>query len=88
MPIYDFRCSSCGEVFEVMVSVSERPPCPACAASEPERLFSPIAAPPKTGLRGLAARRSNDTRRVREELRQDGFRKQRERLGLPPRKAE
>jgi hypothetical protein len=32
----------------------------------------------KTGLRGGDARRSNATRRVREELRQEGFRHQRE----------
>jgi hypothetical protein len=33
----------------------------------------------KTGLRGSGARRSDATRRVREELRQEGFRHQRER---------
>jgi hypothetical protein len=32
----------------------------------------------KTGLRGSDARRSNASRRVREELRHEGFRHQRE----------
>jgi hypothetical protein len=38
----------------------------------------PIAGPMKTGLRGSNARLSNAARRVREELRQEGFRHQRE----------
>ena len=78
MPRYDFRCLTCGNEFEALVRVSEQPACTACGAVDLQRLFSPIAGPLKTGLRGGEARRSNATRRVREELRQEGFRKQRE----------
>jgi putative FmdB family regulatory protein len=78
MPIYDFECLSCGERFEALVATSERPACPACAAPEPKRLFSPISGPLTTGLRGGDARRSNATRRAREEQRREGFAKNRE----------
>jgi putative FmdB family regulatory protein len=78
MPRYDFRCLACGIEFEAHVGFSETPACTGCGAADLERLFSPIAGPMKTGLRGSDARRSNATRRVREELRQEGFRHQRE----------
>jgi putative FmdB family regulatory protein len=79
MPSYDFRCRECGEDFEAQVATSERPPCPACGAFDPERLFTPFAGPFTVGLRGYAARRSNATRKTREELRHEGFAKDRER---------
>jgi putative FmdB family regulatory protein len=78
MPRYDFRCLACGVEFEALVGFSEQPVCAGCGAAELQRLFSPIAGPMKTGLRGSDAQRSNASRRVREELRQDGFRHQRE----------
>jgi putative FmdB family regulatory protein len=78
MPRYDFRCVACGTEFEALVGFSEQPACPECSAAEVQRLFSPIAGPMTTGLRGGDARRSNANRRVREELRQEGFRNQRE----------
>jgi putative FmdB family regulatory protein len=87
MPLFDFECRSCGNVFEELVASADSPAsCPACDSAEVERLFSSIAAPRKTGLAGAQARRSNADRRVREEKRWNGFRAQRERLGLPPRK--
>jgi putative FmdB family regulatory protein len=78
MPRYDFRCLACGTEFEALVGFAEEPACAACGAAEVQRLFSPIAGPMKTGLRGGDARRSDDKRRVREELRHEGFRRQRE----------
>jgi putative FmdB family regulatory protein len=78
MPLYDFRCRSCGAEFEEYAAVGMLPPCPACGACEPERVLSGFAGPFKVGLRGREAKRSNDTRRAREERRQDGFARQRE----------
>jgi hypothetical protein len=48
----------------------DTPACPACGTPGPRRLYSNVSPPPKIGLRGLAARRSNAVRRDREEQRQ------------------
>jgi putative FmdB family regulatory protein len=71
VPLYDFRCASCGEVFEELVSPTHAPRCPACGAPEPERLLGTFAGPFTIGLRGQAARRSNAVRAAREEQRRE-----------------
>ncbi|HZO96199.1 MAG TPA: zinc ribbon domain-containing protein [Gaiellaceae bacterium] len=45
MPLYEYRCESCSERFEELVSASaaEAPPCPACGAAGARRLFSTFA---------------------------------------------
>ena len=44
MPLYDFRCQSCGHEFEVLVRSGEASPtCPECQSSELERLLSLFA---------------------------------------------
>jgi len=42
MPLYEFRCRACGEVYEELLPVSDSPaaPCPSCADGEPVRLLS------------------------------------------------
>lgn len=79
MPLYDFECRSCATRFEALVDVAEQPPCPACAAPGPDRLFSPIAAAPKAGLRGAQARRSDSLRHSRDERLREGLADKRER---------
>jgi putative FmdB family regulatory protein len=71
VPLYDFRCRACGERFEEHTPYGELPPCPVCGAAETERELSPFAGPFTVAPRGQAARRSNATRRVREEQRQE-----------------
>jgi putative FmdB family regulatory protein len=78
MPLYDFRCRGCGAEFEEYVPAGTLAPCPHCGAQGPERVLSGFAGPFKVGLRGVAAKRSNDTRRAREQRRQEGFARQRE----------
>lgn len=78
VPIYDFECRACGERFEALVAVAHRPACPACATPNPDRLFSPIAGPLKTGLRGSAARRSDSVRHSRDEQLREGLANKRE----------
>jgi putative FmdB family regulatory protein len=78
MPLYDFRCPGCGTRFEARVAVDARPSCPACGAPDAERLLSGFAGPFTVGLRGGPARRSNASRRAREEQRREGLARQRE----------
>jgi putative FmdB family regulatory protein len=77
VPLYDFECASCGVQFEELVRAGESPACPACGAPDARRLFSPISPPAKLALTGGAARRSDATRKSREERRREGFAKQR-----------
>jgi putative FmdB family regulatory protein len=69
MPLYDFRCAGCAEVFELQVAYGALPPCPACGHTETERVMSPFAGPFTVGMRGHAAKQSNAKRAVREEQR-------------------
>jgi putative FmdB family regulatory protein len=71
MPLYDFRCRACGTEFEELVRGNQSPACPACGATDPERLLSSVSPLRKFGLRGPEARRSNALRRVREERRRE-----------------
>ena len=78
MPIYEFHCASCSEDFEELVRGAEQPRCPSCGAAEVERLLSQFAPPPKLGLTGAPARRSDSARRAREERRREEFARKRE----------
>jgi putative FmdB family regulatory protein len=71
MPLYDFRCRDCGERFEARTGVEARAACPACGSADTERVPTAFAGPFQVGLRGAAARRSNASRRAREEQRQE-----------------
>jgi len=45
MPLYEYRCTACGETFEIIASLAERDKkavCPACGDRRPTRVFSPI----------------------------------------------
>lgn len=50
MPMFEFRCRACGEVFEELLSRDDTstPPCPRCASGETERRIS-APSPLKTG---------------------------------------
>jgi putative FmdB family regulatory protein len=71
VPIYDFACPACGHEFEELVRAGELPPCPECGHAEPRRLLSPVSPPPRIGLRGAEARRSDAQRRAREQRRRE-----------------
>jgi putative FmdB family regulatory protein len=43
MPIYEFKCKRCGDIFEYLcfsVSGEDRGTCPSCGASESEKVLS------------------------------------------------
>jgi putative FmdB family regulatory protein len=43
MPLYDFRCRSCGDEFERLVRKEEAVECPSCRGQDVERLLSTFA---------------------------------------------
>lgn len=43
MPIYDYRCTQCGQTSELLVRSSTVPTCPHCASTALERQVSLIA---------------------------------------------
>jgi putative FmdB family regulatory protein len=79
MPLYEFECGACARRFEELASAPSEPVCPACGAPGPNRLLSTFSPPPKVGLRGAEARRSDAVRRAREEQRQERRAQRRER---------
>jgi putative FmdB family regulatory protein len=49
MPIYEFKCGDCGEVFEVMGSYAEREKthaCPKCNSTDVKQAISLFSAKP------------------------------------------
>ena len=46
MPLYEYRCSDCGNEFEMMMRFSEadrRPECPACESLKTQKKLSAVA---------------------------------------------
>ena len=75
MPIYDYKCRSCGHEFEQIVKLGQTPDCPACGAADPERLFVPTAtvSTGKTRARALKV-----ARRAAREIKREKDHAQRE----------
>lgn len=40
MPIYEYKCRSCGHQFEKIVRFNEEPNCEACQSADLEKLFT------------------------------------------------
>ena len=58
MPLFDFRCRSCGGEFEALVRPQADPACPACASGDLERLQSGFSFSVRSGGLSQAARRA------------------------------
>ena len=43
MPIYEYRCSSCGTEFEKLVRASDMPECPSCQGRKLDKKLSVFA---------------------------------------------
>ncbi|MFV1959217.1 MAG: zinc ribbon domain-containing protein, partial [Planctomycetota bacterium] len=56
MPIFEYRCETCGHRFELLVFGSEKPACPKCSSMKLEKQLSGFAvnAPARGGGRGRA----------------------------------
>ncbi len=40
MPLFEYRCTDCQDLFELLVRPSEQPECPACGQANLEKLLS------------------------------------------------
>lgn len=45
MPIFEYRCNSCGREFETLVRASSQPACPQCGGQSLDKLLSVPAVP-------------------------------------------
>ena len=55
MPIFAYRCRSCGEEFQTLVMSGETPLCRCCESADLEQQLSLIAAPNKGGDDGAGS---------------------------------
>jgi putative FmdB family regulatory protein len=74
MPIFDYRCRSCGHTFEALVRGKEQPACTACQATDAEKLLSlPAVKSESTKALAMRAAKKRDkaqaTDRMHERLR-------------------
>ncbi|HET7696917.1 MAG TPA: zinc ribbon domain-containing protein [Vicinamibacterales bacterium] len=82
MPLFDFRCRACGEVFEALVREPARPLCPACGASDLERLLSGFSFSVRSGGLSPAARRAVEKQQNAQRRDQAAFQQEVEKKHL------
>jgi putative FmdB family regulatory protein len=70
MPIYEYRCKSCGEEFELLIRGTSAPPaCPACTGADLERLLSlPAVQSETTHALAMKAAKARDKRQGSERV--------------------
>jgi putative FmdB family regulatory protein len=67
MPIYDYKCQSCGHRFDALVKLGETPNCPACDGGDLERLVSLPAISTDTTRKRSLGRARQAAGKVRKE---------------------
>jgi putative FmdB family regulatory protein len=70
MPIYEFECEGCGEVFEELVAAGAAAPCPECGSERTRRLMSTVSPPGRTP-RGAGVRSDESRRREKVAAREN-----------------
>ena len=61
MPIYEYRCISCGTEFEALVRKNSTPKCSSCGATDLERRFSlPTVKSESTRAQAMKAAKKRD----------------------------
>lgn len=70
MPIFEYRCQSCGQEFESLVLKGMVPACPACKSETLERLLSiPAVKSDTTHALALKAAKRRDAKQADEKNR-------------------
>ena len=67
MPIYEYKCLSCGNLFEELVKLTDTPDCPSCKSGDLQRLISP----PVVSTAKTRERSANAGRKTAERVRTD-----------------
>jgi putative FmdB family regulatory protein len=69
MPLFDYRCVSCGHQFEVLVLKGKEPAaCAACASPTLERLLSlPAVKSESTRAKAMAAAKRRDVAQAKDQ---------------------
>jgi putative FmdB family regulatory protein len=62
VPLFDFRCKSCGNLFETLVRAGNAPGCPACGAVDLEKQLPTFAL--STDERRAAAAKQSRQRQI------------------------
>lgn len=71
MPLYEYSCRACGHTFEALVRPPGTPACPACGATDLERLLSLFAVNSAT-TRDAARQRSLSPRVKHQQEKERG----------------
>jgi putative FmdB family regulatory protein len=67
MPIFEYRCESCGQQFETLVLKGTVPACPECKSEALEKLLSiPAVKSDSTHALALKAAKKRDTKQASE----------------------
>jgi putative FmdB family regulatory protein len=67
MPIFEYRCQSCGHEFETLVLKGSVPSCPACKAESLERMLSvPAVKSDTTHALAMKAAKKRDAKQASE----------------------
>jgi putative FmdB family regulatory protein len=72
MPLYDYRCRSCGHEFEALVRGAAKPECPSCHSADLEQLLSMFAVSSETTrAAALRAGKARQKKMTEEKARAD-----------------
>ena len=82
MPLFDFRCRSCGEQFETLVRPPAEPACPACASPDLERLVTGFSVSIRSGGLSKAARKAVQKQQTAQRRDQAAFQEEIEKKHL------
>lgn len=82
MPLYDFRCRSCGAEFEALVRPPQDPVCVSCSSVDLERLVTGFSVSVRSGGLSPAARRAVQKQQAGQKRDHDAFQTEIERKHL------
>ncbi|HIF05488.1 MAG TPA: zinc ribbon domain-containing protein [Gemmatimonadetes bacterium] len=70
MPIYEYRCESCGNEFETLVLGQDEPECPSCKSHDLEKLLSlPRVHSSVSKAKSMRAAKKRDQKQASERVR-------------------